>query len=110
MQTAGKQKNKKYNVNRIRSGAVALCAALFLLLSGCGAASDGQAVRQQAALSGGALQDGQMSEQQMAEQQENGEASTAGTEGQREEQMPDGTLSVTFLDVGQGNAVLVEQS
>lgn len=109
MQTAGKQKNKKYNVNRIRSGAVALCAALFLLLSGCGAASDGQAVRQQAALSGGALQDGQMSEQQMAEQQENGEASTAGTEGQREEQMPDGTLSVTFLDVGQGNAVLVEQ-
>lgn len=58
----------------------------------------------------GALQDGQMSEQQMAEQQENGEASTAGTEGQREEQMPDGTLSVTFLDVGQGNAVLVEQS
>ena len=44
-----------------------------------------------------------------AEQQENGEASTAGTEGQREEQMPDGTLSVTFLDVGQGNAVLVEQ-
>lgn len=45
----------------------------------------------------------------MAEQQENGEASTAGTEGQREEQMPDGTLSVTFLDVGQGNAVLVEQ-
>lgn len=110
MQTAGKQKNKKYNVNRIRSGAVALCAALLLLLSGCGAASDGQAVRQQAALSGGALQDGQMSEQQMAEQQENGEASTAGTEGQREEQMPDGTLSVTFLDVGQGNAVLVEQS
>lgn len=109
MQTAGKQKNKKYNVNRIRSGAVALCAALFLLLSGCGAASDGQAVRQQAALSGGALQDGQMSEQQMAEQQENGEASTAGTEGQREEQMPDGTLSVTFLDVGQGNAVLAEQ-
>lgn len=109
MQTAGKQKNKKYNVNRIRSGAVALCAALFLLLPGCGAASDGQAVRQQAALSGGALQDGQMSEQQMAEQQENGEASTAGTEGQREEQMPDGTLSVTFLDVGQGNAVLVEQ-
>lgn len=109
MQTAGKQKNKKYNVNRIRSGAVALCAALLLLLSGCGAASDGQAVRQQAALSGGALQDGQMSEQQMAEQQENGEASTAGTEGQREEQMPDGTLSVTFLDVGQGNAVLVEQ-
>lgn len=109
MQTAGKQKNKKYNVNRIRSGAVALCAALFLLLSGCGAASDGQAVRQQAALSGGALQDGQMSEQQMTEQQENGEASTAGTEGQREEQMPDGTLSVTFLDVGQGNAVLVEQ-
>ena len=109
MQTAGKQKNKKYNVNRIRSGAVALCAALFLLLSGCGAASDGQAVRQQAALSGGALQDGQMSEQQLAEQQENGEASTAGTEGQREEQMPDGTLSVTFLDVGQGNAVLVEQ-
>ena len=61
-------------------------------------------------MSGGALQDGQMSEQQMAEQQENGEASTAGTEGQREEQMPDGTLSVTFLDVGQGNAVLVEQS
>lgn len=110
MQTAGKQKNKKYNVNRIRSGAAALCAALFLLLPGCGAASDGQAVRQQAALSGGALQDGQMSEQQMAEQQENGEASTAGTEGQREEQMPDGTLSVTFLDVGQGNAVLVEQS
>lgn len=109
MQTAGKQKNKKYNVNRIRSGAVALCAALLLLLSGCGAASDGQAVRQQAALSGGALQDGQMSELQMAEQQENGEASTAGTEGQREEQMPDGTLSVTFLDVGQGNAVLVEQ-
>lgn len=109
MQTAGKQKNKKYNVNRIRSGAVALCATLLLLLSGCGAASDGQAVRQQAALSGGALQDGQMSEQQMAEQQENGEASTAGTEGQREEQMPDGTLSVTFLDVGQGNAVLVEQ-
>lgn len=109
MQTAGKQKNKKYNVNRIRSGAVALCAALFLLLSGCGAASDGQAVRQQAALSGGALQDGKMSEQQMAEQQENGEASTAGTEGQREEQMPDGTLSVTFLDVGQGNAVLAEQ-
>ena len=109
MQTAGKQKNKKYNVNRIRSGAAALCAALFLLLSGCGAASDGQAVRQQAALSGGALQDGQMSEQQMAEQQENGEASTAGTEGQREEQMPDGTLSVTFLDVGQGNAVLAEQ-
>ena len=109
MQTAGKQKNKKYNVNRIRSGAVALCAALFLLLSGCGAASDGQAVRQQAVLSGGALQDGQISEQQMAEQQENGEASTAGTEGQREEQMPDGTLSVTFLDVGQGNAVLVEQ-
>ena len=107
MQTAGKQKNKKYNVNRIRSGAAALCAALFLLLPGCGAASDGQAVRQQAALSGGALQDGQMSEQQMAEQQENGEASTAG---QREEQMPDGTLSVTFLDVGQGNAVLVEQS
>lgn len=110
MQTAGKQKNKKYNVNRIRSGAAAFCAALLLLLSGCGAASDGQAVRQQAALSGGALQDGQMSEQQMAEQQENGEASTAGTEGQREEQMPDGTLSVTFLDVGQGNAVLVEQS
>ena len=33
MQTAGKQKNKKYNVNRIRSGAVALCAALLLLLS-----------------------------------------------------------------------------
>ena len=96
MQTAGKQKNKKYNVNRIRSGAVALCAALFLLLSGCGAASDGQAVRQQAALSGGALQDGQMSEQQMAEQQENGEASTAGTEGQREEQMPDGTRSFTI--------------
>ena len=109
MQTAGKQKNKKYNVNRIRSGAVALCAALLLLLSGCGAASDGQAVRQQAALSGGALQDGQMPELQIAEQQENGEASTAGTEGQREEQMPDGTLSVTFLDVGQGNAVLVEQ-
>ena len=52
MQTAGKQKNKKYNVNRIRSGAAALCAALLLLLSGCGAASDGQAVRQQAALSG----------------------------------------------------------
>ena len=109
MQTAGKQKNKKYNVNRIRSGAVALCAALLLLLSGCGAASDGQAVRQQAALSGGALQDRQMPELQIAEQQENGEASTAGTEGQREEQMPDGTLSVTFLDVGQGNAVLVEQ-
>lgn len=109
MQTAGKQKNKKYNVNRIRSGAAALCAALLLLLSGCGAASDGQAVRQQAALSGGALQDGQMPELQIAEQQENGEASTAGTEGQREEQMPDGTLSVTFLDVGQGNAVLVEQ-
>ena len=55
MQTAGKQKNKKYNVNRIRSGAVALCAALFLLLSGCGAASDGQAVRQQAALSDRAM-------------------------------------------------------
>lgn len=109
MQTAGKQKNKKYNVNRIRSGAVAFCAALLLLLLGCGAASDGQAAEQQAALSGGALQDGQMPEQQMAEQQENGEASTAGTEGQREEQMPDGTLSVTFLDVGQGNAVLVEQ-
>lgn len=109
MQTAGKQKKKRDNSSRIRSGAAALCAALLLLLSGCGTASDGQAVRQQAALSGGALQDGQMSEQQMAEQQENGEASTAGTEGQREEQMPDGTLSVTFLDVGQGNAVLVEQ-
>ena len=78
MQTAAKQKNKKYNVNRIRSGAVALSAAL---LSGCGAASDGQAVRQQAALSGGASQDGQMPELQIAEQQENGEASTAGTEG-----------------------------
>ena len=109
MQTAGTQKKKRDNSSRIRSGAAALCAALLLLLSGCGTASDGQAVRQQAALSGGALQDGQMSEQQMAEQQENGEASTAGTEGQREEQMPDGTLSVTFLDVGQGNAVLVEQ-
>ena len=104
MQTAGKQKKKRDNSSK-RSGAAALCAALLLLLSGCGAASDGQAVKQQAALSGGALQDGQMSEQQMAEQQETGEASTAGTEGQT----PDGTLSVTFLDVGQGNAVLVEQ-
>lgn len=109
MQTAGKQKNKKYNVNRIRSGAVALCAALLLLLSGCGAASDGQAVRQQAALSGGALQDGQMSELQMAEQQENGGSPTEEMAEPGEGQMPDGTLSVTFLDVGQGNAVLVEQ-
>lgn len=110
MQTAGKQKNKKYNVNRIRSGAVALCAALLLLLSGCGAASDGQAVRQQAALSGGALQDGQMSEMQMAEQQENGGSPTEEMAEPGEGQTPDGTLSVTFLDVGQGNAVLVEQS
>lgn len=109
MQTAGKQKNKKYNVNRIRSGAVALCAALLLLLSGCGAASDGQAVRQQAALSGGALQDGQMSELQMVEQQENGGSPTEEMAEPGEGQMPDGTLSVTFLDVGQGNAVLVEQ-
>lgn len=109
MQTAGKQKNKKYNVNRIRSGAVALCAALLLLLSGCGAASDGQAVRQQAALSGGALQDGQMSELQMAEQQENGGSPTEEMAEPGEGQMPDGTLSVMFLDVGQGNAVLVEQ-
>lgn len=109
MQTAGKQKNKKYNVNRIRSGAVALCAALLLLLSGCGAASDGQVVRQQAALSGGALQDGQMSELQMAEQQENGGSPTEEMAEPGEGQMPDGTLSVTFLDVGQGNAVLVEQ-
>ena len=109
MQTAGKQKNKKYNVNRIRSGAVALCATLLLLLSGCGAASDGQAVRQQAALSGGALQDGQMSELQMAEQQENGGSPTEEMAEPGEGQMPDGTLSVTFLDVGQGNAVLVEQ-
>ena len=95
MQTAGKQKKKRDNSSRIRSGAAALCAALLLLLSGCGAASDGQAVRQQAALSGGTLQDGQMSELQMAEPGEG--------------QTPDGTLSVTFLDVGQGNAVLVEQ-
>lgn len=93
MQTAGKQKNKKYNVNRIRSGAVALCAALFLLLPGCGAASDGQAVRQQAALSGGALQDGQMSEQQMAEQQENGEAST-GRDGRTERRADAGRNAV----------------
>ena len=105
MQTAENQKKKRNNSSRIGSGAAALCAALLLLLSGCGAASDGQAVKQQEALSGGTLQDGQMSEQQMAEQQETGEASTAGTEGQT----PDGTLSVTFLDVGQGNAVLVEQ-
>lgn len=96
MQTAGKQKNKKYNVNRIRSGAAALCAALLLLLSGCGAASDGQAVRQQAALSGGALQDGQMSELQMAEQQENGGSPTEEMAEPGEGQMPDGTLSVTF--------------
>ena len=109
MQTAGKQKNKKYNVNRIRSGAAALCAALLLLLSGCGTASDGQAVRQQAALSGGALQDGQMSELQMAEQQENGGSPTEEMAEPGEGQTPDGTLSVTFLDVGQGNAVLVEQ-
>ena len=50
----------------------------------------------------GALQDGQMPELQIAEQQENGEASTAGTEGQREEQMPDGTLSVTFFGCRSG--------
>ena len=114
MQTAGKQKKKRDNSSRIRSGAAALCAALLLLLSGCGTASDGQAAEQQAALSGGILQDGQMSEMQMAEQQENGGSPTEEMaepgEGQREEQMPDGTLSVTFLDVGQGNAVLVEQS
>ena len=109
MQTAGKQKNKKYNVNRIRSGAAALCAALLLLLSGCGTASDGQAAEQQAALSGGALQDGQMSELQMAEQQENGGSPTEEMAEPEEGQTPDGTLSVTFLDVGQGNAVLVEQ-
>ena len=109
MQTAGKQKKKRDNSSRIRSGAAALCAALLLLLSGCGAASDGQAVRQQAALSGGTLQDGQMSELQMAEQQENGGSPTEEMAEPGEGQTPDGTLSVTFLDVGQGNAVLVEQ-
>ena len=49
-----------HNSSRIRSGAAALCAALLLLLSGCGTASDGQAAEQQAALSGGTLQDGQI--------------------------------------------------
>ena len=109
MQTAGKQKKKRDNSSRIRSGAAALCAALLLLLPGCGAASDGQAAEQQAALSGGALQDGQMSEMQMAEQQENGGSPTEEMAEPGEGQTPDGTLSVTFLDVGQGNAVLVEQ-
>ena len=109
MQTAGNQKKMKYNSNRIRSGAAALCAALLLLLSGCEAASDGQAIKQQTAPSMGTLQDGQMSEQQRAEQQETGEPSTEGTTGQKKGQTPDGTLSVTFLDVGQGNAVFVEQ-
>ena len=110
MQTAGKQKKKRDNSSRIRSGAAALCAALLLLLSGCGTASDGQAAEQQAALSGGTLQDGQMSEMQMAEQQENGGSPTEEMAEPGEGQTPDGTLSVTFLDVGQGNAVLVEQS
>ena len=109
MQTAGKQKKKRDNSSRMRSGAAALCAALLLLLSGCGAASDGQAAEQQAALSGGALQDGQMPELQMAEQQENGGSPTEEMAEPGEGQTPDGTLSVTFLDVGQGNAVLVEQ-
>lgn len=109
MQTAGKQKKKRDNSSRMRSGAAALCAALLLLLSGCGAASDGQAAEQQAALSGGALQDGQMPELQMAEQQENGGSPTEEMAELGEGQTPDGTLSVTFLDVGQGNAVLVEQ-
>ena len=103
MQTAGKQKKKRDNSSRIRSGAAALCAALLLLLSGCGTASDGQAA-------GGTLQDGQMSEMQMAEQQENGGSPTEEMAEPGEGQTPDGTLSVTFLDVGQGNAVLVEQS
>ena len=110
MQTAGKQKKKRDNSSRIRSGAAALCAALLLLLSGCGTASNGQAAEQQAALSGGTLQDGRMSEMQMAEQQENGGSPTEEMAEPGEGQTPDGTLSVTFLDVGQGNAVLVEQS
>lgn len=109
MQTAENQKKKRNNSSRIRSGAAALCAALLLLLSGCGAASDGQAVKQQAALTEGTLQDSQMSELQMAEQQENGGSSTDGMAEPGKGQTPDGTLSVTFLDVGQGNAVLVEQ-
>lgn len=108
MQTAENQKKKRNNSSRIGSGAAALCAALLLLLSGCGAASDGQAVKQQAALTEGTLQDSQMSELQMAEQQ-NGGSSTDGMAEPGKGQTPDGTLSVTFLDVGQGNAVLVEQ-
>ena len=55
------------------------------------------------------MQDGQMSELQMAEQQENGGSPTEEMAEPGEGQTPDGTLSVTFLDVGQGNAVLVEQ-
>ena len=109
MQTAGKQKQKRNNSSRIRSGAAALCAALLLLLSGCGTAPDAQTIKQQEALTEGTLQDGQMSELQMAEQQENGGSSTEEMAEPGEVQTPDGTLSVTFLDVGQGNAVLVEQ-
>lgn len=109
MQTAENQKKKRNNSSRIGSGAAALCAALLLLLSGCGTAPDAQTIKQQEALTEGTLQDGQMPELQMAEQQENGGLPTEKMAELGEGQTPDGTLSVTFLDVGQGNAVLVEQ-
>ena len=89
MQTAGKQKQKRNNSSRIRSGAAALCAALLLLLSGCGTAPDAQTIKQQEALTEGTLQDGQMSELQISEQQENGGSSTDEMAEPGEGQTPD---------------------